>query len=146
MVPAAAPRASARRIIPPIVLLTRVDPANPGLTPSFRRSLPETGCLSQGLPHGTRRAAIVPNTAVHAEITSHWTAHAPCGAGTRACRVATHRDACRAHSKARPEESGHRRLRVCATSSLRSYSCAVPKHPGIYGRAVAVTGRPRVKA
>ena len=24
--------------------------ANPGLTPSFRRSLPETGCLSQGLP------------------------------------------------------------------------------------------------
>src|ERR1035441_10391080 len=26
--------------------------ANPGLTPSFRRSLPETGCLSQGLPHG----------------------------------------------------------------------------------------------
>ena len=28
--------------------------ANPGLTPSFRRSLPETGCLSQGLPHGKR--------------------------------------------------------------------------------------------
>src|ERR1022692_2852999 len=27
------------------------NPANPGLTPSFRRSLPETGCLSQGLPH-----------------------------------------------------------------------------------------------
>src|ERR1022692_2633942 len=26
------------------------------LTPSFRRSLPETGCLSRGLPHGTRRA------------------------------------------------------------------------------------------
>src|ERR1035441_85473 len=26
--------------------------ANPGLTPSFRRSLPETGCLSQGLPCG----------------------------------------------------------------------------------------------
>ena len=26
--------------------------ANPGLTPSFRRSLPETGCLSQGLPRG----------------------------------------------------------------------------------------------
>src|ERR1035438_3724905 len=30
--------------------------ANPGLTPSFRRSLPETGCLSQGLPHGKRYA------------------------------------------------------------------------------------------
>ena len=28
--------------------------ANPGLTPSFRRSLPETGCLSQRLPHGKR--------------------------------------------------------------------------------------------
>src|ERR1019366_3263326 len=26
--------------------------ANPGLTPGFRRSLPETGCLSQGLPRG----------------------------------------------------------------------------------------------
>ena len=26
------------------------------LTPGFRRSLPETGCLSQGLPHGTRCA------------------------------------------------------------------------------------------
>src|ERR1019366_4914097 len=26
--------------------------ANPGLTPSFRRTLPETGCLSQGLPRG----------------------------------------------------------------------------------------------
>src|ERR1035438_8018653 len=25
-----------------------------GLTPSFRRSLPETGCLSQGLSHGKR--------------------------------------------------------------------------------------------
>src|ERR1039457_6968296 len=31
--------------------------ANPGLTPSFRRSLPETGCLSQGLPHGKRSRA-----------------------------------------------------------------------------------------
>src|ERR1019366_6891088 len=30
--------------------------ANPGLTPRFRRSLPETGCLSQGLPHGKRYA------------------------------------------------------------------------------------------
>src|ERR1039457_35212 len=30
--------------------------ANPGLTPSFRRSLPETGCLSQGLPHEERFA------------------------------------------------------------------------------------------
>src|ERR1035438_8195197 len=28
--------------------------ANPGLTPSFRRSLPETGCLSQGLSRGIR--------------------------------------------------------------------------------------------
>src|ERR1019366_490651 len=26
--------------------------ANQGLTPSFRRGLPETGCLSQGLPAG----------------------------------------------------------------------------------------------
>ena len=33
----------------------------------------------------------------------------------------------RARSKARPEESGRRRLRVCATSSLRSCFCAVPK-------------------
>ena len=32
--------------------------ANPGLTPSFRRSLPETGCLSQGLPHGKRYLAV----------------------------------------------------------------------------------------
>src|ERR1017187_5354592 len=30
--------------------------ANPGLTPSFRRTLPETGCLSQGVPHGIRCA------------------------------------------------------------------------------------------
>src|ERR1035438_4226382 len=30
--------------------------ANPGLTPSFRCSLPETGCLSQGLPYGKRFA------------------------------------------------------------------------------------------
>src|ERR1019366_1113448 len=30
--------------------------ANPGLTPSFRRRLPETGCLSQGFPHGKRYA------------------------------------------------------------------------------------------
>ena len=29
-----------------------VSSANPGLAPSFRRSLPETGCLSQGLPNG----------------------------------------------------------------------------------------------
>src|ERR1035438_2424605 len=34
--------------------------ANPGLTPSFRRSLPETGCLSQGLPHGKRFARTCP--------------------------------------------------------------------------------------
>src|ERR1017187_1428752 len=34
--------------------------ANPGLTPSFRRSLPETGCLSQGLPHGKRYACPPP--------------------------------------------------------------------------------------
>src|ERR1035441_6915230 len=32
--------------------------ANPGLTPSFRRGLPETGCLSQGLPHGKVPAPI----------------------------------------------------------------------------------------
>ena len=32
-----------------------------GLTPSFRRSLPETGCLSQGLPYGvTLRPAVSP--------------------------------------------------------------------------------------
>src|ERR1019366_3398506 len=30
--------------------------ANPGLTANFRRSLPEIGCLSQGLPHGKRCA------------------------------------------------------------------------------------------
>src|ERR1035438_799125 len=31
-----------------------------GLTPSFRRTLPETGCLSQGLPHGTCCPFVVP--------------------------------------------------------------------------------------
>src|ERR1017187_7972743 len=36
------------------------DTPNPGLTPSFRRSLPETGCLSQGLPHGKRLAEMDP--------------------------------------------------------------------------------------
>ena len=51
----------------------------------------------------------------HARITSHWL-RGPCGAGTRAGRVPTHRDACRACSKARPEESGRGRLRVCATT------------------------------
>src|ERR1039457_6270919 len=34
------------------------------LTPSFRRSLPETGCLSQGLPHGKRYAWPCPPKAV----------------------------------------------------------------------------------
>ena len=34
--------------------------ANPGLTPSFRRSLPETGCLSQGLPRGICCPFVVP--------------------------------------------------------------------------------------
>src|ERR1039457_3306942 len=34
--------------------------ANPGLTPRFRRSLPETGCLSQGLPHGNATPDRVP--------------------------------------------------------------------------------------
>src|SRR5665811_1680419 len=50
----------------------------------------------------------------HAKITSHV---ATClrGAGTRACRVPTHRDACRTCTKARPEESGCGRLRVRAT-------------------------------
>src|SRR5271157_799898 len=33
--------------------------ANPGLTPGFRRSLPETGCLSQGLPRGIRGPFVV---------------------------------------------------------------------------------------
>src|ERR1017187_7960293 len=42
------------------------NPANPGLTPSFRRSLPETGCLSQGLPHGKRYAwPCLPKTVRH---------------------------------------------------------------------------------
>ena len=40
--------------------------ANPGLTPSFRRSLPETGCLSQGLPYGKCLAQpCPPKTAKH---------------------------------------------------------------------------------
>jgi hypothetical protein len=30
-----------------------------GLTPSFRRSLPETGCLSQGLSHGSCRFLVL---------------------------------------------------------------------------------------
>jgi hypothetical protein len=34
--------------------------ANPGLTPSFRRSLPETGCLSQSLPRGICCPFVVP--------------------------------------------------------------------------------------
>src|ERR1035441_7529303 len=34
--------------------------ANPGLTPSFRRSLPETGCLSQGLPAGYAARSLCP--------------------------------------------------------------------------------------
>src|ERR1700690_1827225 len=34
--------------------------ANPGLTPSSRRTLPETGCLSQGLPTGTCCPFVVP--------------------------------------------------------------------------------------
>src|ERR1019366_1375963 len=34
--------------------------ANPGLTPSFRRSLPETGCLSQGFPCGIFCPFVVP--------------------------------------------------------------------------------------
>src|ERR1019366_2700484 len=55
----------------------------------------------------------------HARITSHWL-RGLCGAGTRAGRVPTHRDACRACSKTRPEESGRGRVRVrvrvCATS------------------------------
>src|ERR1019366_4887496 len=38
--------------------------ASPGLTPSFRRSLPETGCLSQGLPYGKRFAWPCPPKAV----------------------------------------------------------------------------------
>ena len=37
----------------------RIDVANPGQTPSFRRALPETGCLSQGLPRGIRHPALV---------------------------------------------------------------------------------------
>jgi hypothetical protein len=33
---------------------------------SFRRSLPETRCLSQGLPQGTRRALVMsPNAVTH---------------------------------------------------------------------------------
>src|SRR5665811_1825049 len=47
----------------------------------------------------------------HARITSHL-ATWPRGAGTRACRVPTHRDACRTCTKARPDESGRGRLRV----------------------------------
>src|ERR1019366_9716682 len=44
--------------------------ANPGLTPSFRRTLPETGCLSQGLPHGKRYAwPCSPKTVRHTAVT-----------------------------------------------------------------------------
>src|ERR1035437_176712 len=50
-----------------------------------------------------------------ARIPSHWL-RVLWGAGPRAGGVPTHRDACRACSKARPEETGRGRLRVCATS------------------------------
>src|ERR1019366_3846786 len=51
-----------------------------------------------------------------------------CGAGTRAGRVPTHRDARRARSKARPEESGRGRLRVCAhVGGWEVINCVVPK-------------------
>jgi hypothetical protein len=46
-----------------------VRTTNPGLTPSFRRSLPETGCLSQGLPYGKRFAwPCPPKTVKHPEV------------------------------------------------------------------------------
>src|ERR1035438_2752412 len=45
--------------------------ANPGLTPSFRCSLPETGCLSQGLPYGKRFAwPCPPKTVKHPRVSS----------------------------------------------------------------------------
>src|ERR1017187_3740594 len=42
--------------------------ANPGLTQSFRRSLPETGCLSQGLPRGMYCWFVVPPI----RLSAHW--------------------------------------------------------------------------
>jgi putative selenium metabolism protein SsnA len=45
---------------PPVRKRIRDDAANPGQTPNFRRSLPEIGCLSQGLPRGTRSPLVVP--------------------------------------------------------------------------------------
>src|ERR1019366_3712663 len=44
--------------------------ANPGLTPNFRSSLTEIGCLSQGLPHGIRsRVRRVPKAVKHPAVT-----------------------------------------------------------------------------
>src|ERR1017187_1819084 len=48
--------------------------ANPGLTPSFRRSLPETGCLSQGLPHGKRYAWPCPPKTLSTRAAAQWSA------------------------------------------------------------------------
>src|ERR1019366_501977 len=48
--------------------------ANPGLTANFRRSLPEIGCLSQGLPHGKRCAWPCPPRTVKHPLHRPWLA------------------------------------------------------------------------
>src|ERR1017187_2195963 len=39
-------------------IILRLENANPGQTPGFRRTLPETGCLSQGLPPARQAPSI----------------------------------------------------------------------------------------
>src|ERR1035441_6747294 len=63
-----------------------------------------------------------------------WPMRGLCGAGTPAGRVPTLRDAWRARSKVRPEESGRGRLRVCATVPyLTAWSGAIGSE--VSGRA-----------
>ena len=54
----------------------------------------------------TRGRGAIPHLGATREITSHLAAWAMWRGHSRACGVPTHRDACRACSKTRPEESG----------------------------------------
>src|ERR1035438_5591217 len=67
----------------------------------------------------------------HAKLTSHLAAW-PRGAGTRACRVPTHRDARRTCTQARPDESGRGRVRVRATSAHTPVTQGTKLHPRWY--------------
>src|ERR1039458_2727580 len=67
------------------------------------------------------------------------------GAGTRACRVQTHRDARRTCTQARPDESGRGRLRVRATSAHSPVTQGTKLHPGWYDNVVVWPARPRME-